>query len=112
MFLEGIDFANARVPDADLFQMDARQIPFREEFDVIGAFDVFEHIDQDQTVLEQMHAAVKPGGGIIVTVPQHRWLWSMVDEYSFHRRRYRRMELLQKVKAAGFEVAPAGLVAG
>ena len=104
MFLEGIDFANTRVRDIDIFQMDARKIPFRAEFDVIGAFDVLEHIDQDQTVLEQMHSAVKPGGGIIITVPQHRWLWSIVDEYSFHRRRYRRMDLLKKVKAAGFQV--------
>ncbi len=35
----GLAFAAQRVKSASLFQMDARHIPFREEFDVVGAFD-------------------------------------------------------------------------
>lgn len=42
------ELAAQRVPDAFLFQMDACHIPFREEFDLIGAFDVLEHIEIDQ----------------------------------------------------------------
>ena len=86
------------------FQMDARRIPFEDEFDVIGAFDVIEHIEEDEIVLRQMHQATKPGGGIVITVPQHRWLWSKNDKVSGHRRRYRRDELKDKVWRAGFEV--------
>ncbi|CAM5188564.1 hypothetical protein CDEF62S_04707 [Castellaniella defragrans] len=44
IFLAGLPFAKARLPDADLMQMDARSIPFDQEFDAIGAFDVLEHI--------------------------------------------------------------------
>jgi len=87
--------------------MDARQIPFEMEFDVIGAFDVLEHIDEDDVVLQQMFQAIKPGGGVILTVPQHRFLWSIVDEYSFHKRRYTRKKLIKKVKDAGFQVVYA-----
>jgi SAM-dependent methyltransferase len=101
---EALDFAQERVGDAALYQMDARDIPFSEEFDVIGAFDVLEHIDEDETVLAQMHAATRPGGGILVTVPQHPSLWSPYDDYAHHVRRYRRPELVDKVERAGFAV--------
>ena len=80
--------------------MDARRIPYEAEFDVIGAFDVIEHIYEDAAVLQQMHRAVRPGGGIIVTVPQHRFLWSKQDEFSCHFRRYTRGELMSKVSCA------------
>jgi len=104
IFTEGLAFAQQRTANVSLFQMDARCIPFEEEFDVIGAFDVLEHIEEDGDVLGQMFKATKLGGGIVLTVPQHRFLWSFVDEYSFHKRRYTRMELLEKVKRAGFDL--------
>lgn len=101
----GLAFAARRAPGAELFQMDARRIPYRDEFDVVGAFDVIEHIEEDEHVLREMFAACHPGGGIIVTVPQHPWLWSYRDEFTHHRRRYRCRDLLRKLAAAGFERA-------
>ncbi|MBC7293248.1 MAG: class I SAM-dependent methyltransferase, partial [Thermoleophilia bacterium] len=103
-FLHGLAYAAKRIPDAELYQMDATNIPFREEFDIVGAFDVLEHIDDDERALRQMFRACKPGGGIVVTVPQHPFLWSRTDEYAHHKRRYTRAELLRKVEGAGFEV--------
>ncbi len=104
VFSDGLVFAGQRLPGVALFQMDARRIPFEDEFDVIGAFDVLEHVDDDAEVLQQMFQAVTPGGGIVLTVPQHRWLWSAVDDYSFHKRRYAREALLEKIQRAGFQV--------
>jgi SAM-dependent methyltransferase len=104
VFREGLAFAAERVPSAELFQMDARRIPFQGEFDVIGAFDVIEHIEEDDEVLREMYGAIKPGGGIILTVPQHRWLWSDTDVYARHKRRYSRRELKSKAESAGFRV--------
>jgi len=100
----GLPFVRQKVESADIFQMDARRIPFREEFDVIGAFDVIEHIEEDEEVLAQIYNACKPCGGVIITVPQHPWLWSEVDAFSCHKRRYTRKELVGKIKAAGFEI--------
>ena len=100
----GLKFASKRVPKATLFQMDARNIPFKEEFEVIGAFDVLEHILEDETVLEQMYKALKPGGGLILTVPQHKFLWSKVDEFAYHVRRYNLKELKTKVESCGFKM--------
>lgn len=84
--------------------MDARRIPCAEEFDVIGAYDVLEHIVEDETVLGEMRRALKPGGGSVITVPQHPWLWSHQDEYACHVPRYRVGELRDKVVRAGFHV--------
>lgn len=102
LFTEALAFARERVRDAALYQMDARDIPFYEEFDVIGAFDVLEHIPEDEGVLAQMHAAIRTGGGVLITVPQHPCLWSPYDDYARHVRRYRRAELVEKVERAGF----------
>ena len=104
IFGDGLVFAQARLPGVNLYQMDAREIPFEREFDVIGAFDVLEHIAEDDAVLGQMFRATRPGGGLLVTVPQHRFLWSAIDEHSMHQRRYSRAELRIKVEQAGFRI--------
>lgn len=104
IFDTGLSFARRRLPNIRLFQLDARSIPFSAEFDAIGAFDVIEHIREDEQVLAQLFQALKPGGGILLTVPQHAFLWSGVDELAHHQRRYSRRELVEKVQRAGFTV--------
>jgi SAM-dependent methyltransferase len=100
----GLAHVQHRVPGAVLFQMDARRIPFTDEFDVIGAFDVLEHVQEDELVLMEMFRAATRGGGIAITVPQHRFLWSGVDSAAGHVRRYEARELVEKVARAGFQV--------
>ncbi|HQT26790.1 MAG TPA: methyltransferase domain-containing protein, partial [Burkholderiales bacterium] len=102
--VSGLGFAASRVKDAQFIQMDARAMPFREEFDFVGAFDVLEHIVEDEAVLSSMHQSLKPGGGILLTVPQHPFLWSEQDVAACHVRRYREGELKRKLEKAGFEV--------
>src|SRR5439155_11421755 len=62
VFSAGLTFAAQRLPGVELFQMDARRIPFTEEFDVIGAFDVLEHVKEDSEVLSQMYQATRKRG--------------------------------------------------
>lgn len=104
LYSSALPYVAKRLKEATLFQMDARKIPFREEFDVIGAFDVLEHIEQDTVVLSSIYRALRRGGGIIVTVPQHPFLWSQFDEYSHHVRRYSANELKTKIESAGFKI--------
>ncbi len=102
--LDALRYARARVRDVELLQLDIRSLPFERHFDLISAFDVLEHLDDDQHVLQEMRKAVRDGGGLLVTVPQHPELWSRVDDFSRHRRRYRRRELIDRVQRAGFSV--------
>ena len=104
IFIAGLPFAAARVPSASFAQMDARRLPYTAEFDVVGAFDVIEHIEEDVDALENLKRAVKPGGGVIISVPQHKWLWSEIDKQSFHFRRYERRDLHEKIEGVGLEV--------
>lgn len=68
---------------------------------------MIEHIAEDELVLREMRRATAPGGGALIAVPQHPWLWSDADEYGGHKRRYRRAELLRKVTDAGFTPSEA-----
>jgi SAM-dependent methyltransferase len=104
LFTQGLTFAASRVPGASFVQMDARRMPYVDEFDVAAAFDVIEHIEEDTEVLQGLHAAIKSGGGLLIAVPQHPWLWSSVDDYGCHVRRYTADELHNKIENAGFEI--------
>jgi SAM-dependent methyltransferase len=101
LYLEALEFAKLRLPECRLYQMDAMQIAFDDEFDVIGSFDVLEHIHNDRKALQQIAIALRKKGGLILTVPQHPFLWSDFDEGSHHVRRYKKAELIERVKEAG-----------
>ena len=69
LFQEGLSVARQRWPNIRLMQADARALPFDSEFDLVAAFDVLEHIDDDTRALAELRTVVRPGGGLIVTVP-------------------------------------------
>ncbi len=92
------------VPGAAILRADARALPFAEAFDVVGSFDVVEHIDEDREVMASLRDVVRPGGGVIVSVPQHEWLWSQRDVRLHHKRRYTRSTLRALVEGSGLEV--------
>lgn len=103
-FDAGLEHARKRVPKAHLMQLDATTLNDVDRYDVIGAFDVIEHIEDDEIVLSNLARAIRSGGSLVLTVPQHRWLWSAVDEYACHVRRYTRTELIAKVQNAGLQI--------
>jgi SAM-dependent methyltransferase len=101
----GLRYARKRLPpEVELVQMDARHIPGLDVFDLTGAFDVIEHIADDEGVVRGMRAVTRTGGGTIIAVPQHPWMWSRADDVAHHQRRYRRGELEAKLRRNGFEV--------
>ena len=104
IYLHGLRYARMRLPQIDFIQLDATTMPFTSEFDVIGAFDVLEHIDADETAMARVQQALTPGGLFLVTVPQYPSMWSGLDELVHHKRRYRRSDLRSKLARAGFDV--------
>jgi len=104
IYLAGLRYARVALPGINFIQLDATAMPFREAFDVVGAFDVLEHIEADEHTMRGVHQALKPGGVFVVTVPQYQWMWSRLDEIVKHKRRYGRSELVGKLQQTGFDV--------
>jgi SAM-dependent methyltransferase len=83
-------------------------IPFAgQQFDVVAALDVLEHVAEEHAALVAMRAKLRRGGCLLLTVPAFKWLWSRHDEASNHRRRYSKSALIRQVREAGFEIAHA-----
>jgi SAM-dependent methyltransferase len=105
IYLHGLRYARTRLPQIEFIQLDATTMAFSDAFEAIGAFDVLEHIDADETAMARVHDALVPGGVFLVTVPQYPSMWSRLDELVHHKRRYTRGDLTAKLSRAGFEVA-------
>ena len=72
--------------------------------DYIYSINVFEHIEDDEGCLKQLHTKLKPGGTLLIYVPAFKLLWTQMDNDVGHVRRYRRQDLREKVRLAGFRI--------
>ena len=100
----GLHVAAKRLARTSLMQFDATRIPFESEFDAIGAFDVIEHIRDDNKVLSSMASALRPGGVLLLTVPQHPFWSGPADVSARHERRYTSAGLVKQVTEIGLKV--------
>jgi SAM-dependent methyltransferase len=106
--LAGLRHARKRLPDVEFLQLDALKMPFDSAYDAVGMFDVLEHIDEDVTAIRNVHKILVPGGLFFISVPQYSWMWSKADDEAFHKRRYSRKELKEKLHQSGFRVLYCG----
>ena len=65
-------------------------------YDMICAFDVIEHIEDDNKAVEEIYRVLKPKGKYFITVPAFQSLWSNHDLVNHHFRRYKK-KLLNKL---------------
>ena len=101
----GVEYCRTAFPQFEVRQGDIpADVPSDGLLDVVTAFDVIEHIDDDQGALESFRAALQPGGRAVVTVPALSWLWSDHDIVNGHKRRYTRDMLVRAFERSGFEV--------
>ncbi|HEY4516889.1 MAG TPA: class I SAM-dependent methyltransferase [Candidatus Paceibacterota bacterium] len=77
---------------------------FATHYDLIGLFDVVEHIERDGDFLVRMREALKEGGRLAITVPAFPFLWSIHDVSHGHFRRYTKASLRAVVEASGYTV--------
>lgn len=105
IYLKGLLYAKKTLPGVDFIQFDVTHGQLGEEFDIIVAFDVIEHIENDVAAILNIHKMLHKGGCLIITVPQHMFLWSRLDEIVKHKRRYSRRELMAKLQDNGFDIS-------
>jgi 2-polyprenyl-3-methyl-5-hydroxy-6-metoxy-1,4-benzoquinol methylase len=105
VYLKGLMQAKKSFPHIEFVQFDVSQGAIGIEFDMICAFDVIEHINDDTKALSNIYRMLKPNGVVLLSVPQHMFLWSHLDELVKHKRRYSKRELRAKLKESGFHVS-------
>jgi SAM-dependent methyltransferase len=103
LWFDGLRFAQQRSA-GPLVQGDVRHCPFGKPFQLIGMFDVLEHIPQELETLTALRDALAPEGRLLLTVPAHQYLWSYFDEAAQHCRRYSSRDIRARLSEAGFEV--------
>ncbi len=77
---------------------------FRNAYDIVGLFDVLEHIEHDEAFLTNAHAGITKGGVLTLTVPAFPFLWSIHDEQKHHFRRYTRRSVTEVLQKTGYRV--------
>ena len=93
----GLDIRFGALPD---------DLPFDDRrYDLIGLFDVLEHVEDDSASLAALAGRLKTGGRILVTVPAFPFLWSKHDVRHHHFRRYTRASLAEAARQAGLKVS-------
>ncbi|MDB5713470.1 MAG: class SAM-dependent methyltransferase [Sphingomonadales bacterium] len=73
-------------------------------YDMVALLDVLEHVEDDIAALKGIMKCLKPGGKILVTVPQYQWLWSSHDVANHHFKRYSKKSLSDAAAACGLEM--------
>lgn len=89
---------------AEVFTRDSDLESRVEYFDLVGAFDVVEHMEDDTKFAQRLCRVLKKGGLLVATVPAFQSLWSAHDIEHHHFRRYSRRTLQALLTSAGFEV--------
>ena len=77
-------------------------------YDLIGAFDVIEHIHDDRAALQAIARKLRPGGELVLTVPAHPWMWSAHDVVNHHKRRYSKRSLETLIRASPLRLVAIG----
>jgi ubiquinone/menaquinone biosynthesis C-methylase UbiE len=98
--------ANCRDRGLDCVSLaDVTALPFADEqFNVVIAIDVLEHVEDDAAAILEINRVTKPGGKVILTVPAFQMLWSRRDVQCHHHRRYLRDDFRGRVQRGGFKV--------
>ena len=80
-------------------------LPFGDRvFDLVCAFDVIEHVENDRQVFGEVSRVLKDDGVLILSVPLHVNLWTEFDDWVGHARRYAPADLLAIMKAHRLEI--------
>lgn len=96
--------AEARVGPLGRLLADVDDLAPDEQFDIICAFEVIEHLEGDRELVARWCTRLVPGGRLLVSVPAHQRRFAAYDTVAGHLRRYSRQQLASLAEGAGLTV--------
>jgi len=73
-----------------------------ESIDYVYTLNVLEHVPDDGALVRAVFSRLRKGGRLFIFVPAFPILWSRLDDYVEHQRRYRRAAMVAMLHRAGF----------
>jgi SAM-dependent methyltransferase len=106
--VEALRFARSRGVAA-VACCDALSVPIASNsVDLVLAFDILEHVEDDAGALDELTRVLKPGGAAAIHVPAWPRLWSAHDEALEHKRRYTRKSFSVLLAKSNLEIEHLG----
>jgi ubiquinone/menaquinone biosynthesis C-methylase UbiE len=106
-----VSLARAHVPDGDFQTGDADNLNYDDaQFDVVLMTEVLEHLSDPVLALTQLKRVLKPGGWLLMTVPNRDWMrydWYLSNRKAYQPvddKWYRVNEVQKYLKEAGFDI--------
>jgi SAM-dependent methyltransferase len=95
----------ARERGISVVRADARELPVKDSAcDLVTAFDILEHIEEDYLAAAEIARVLRPGGVALIAVPCDMALWSAHDDAVGHVRRYSHASLADLAEKAGLAI--------
>lgn len=107
---EALDYCRKRGSQR-VQEASAERLPFPDRhFGLVTAFDVIEHIADDDGALREWNRVLAPSGTLLIYTPALPWLYGEHDRIVQHQRRYYKGQLVERVQRAGFRLLHASYV--
>jgi 2-polyprenyl-3-methyl-5-hydroxy-6-metoxy-1,4-benzoquinol methylase len=103
-FTKRIIKENNYTGDVYVLDLTKAKVLGENKFDTILCLDVLEHISDDELAIKNLYYILKKNGHLIASVPALRFLYGIRDKKIGHYRRYGRDELIEKLRASGFDI--------
>ena len=114
-FITGFDFSNKAV---EIAQQRIHNFKWKKHiritknikdiahssYDIVMAFEVLEHIKDDELEIDNWLSYIKPGGSLILSVPAHMSKWNASDIWAGHYKRYEKNELIKMFEKRNIEI--------
>jgi glycosyltransferase involved in cell wall biosynthesis/precorrin-6B methylase 2 len=108
LYLHALRNRFLRTPSVSVCQLDpedpAEYRQWDSQFESALCVNVLESVEDPEGVLKSLNGCLKPGGALVVLVPQGPGLFSSLDRGMRHKRRFQAAQLRTMLEAAGFQV--------
>jgi glycosyltransferase involved in cell wall biosynthesis len=108
LYLHALRNRFLRTPSVTVCQLDPESPAdfeiWRGQFESVLCVNLLETVDNPKAVLRSMTSCLKPGGSLVVLVPQGSGLYGTLDRGMGHKRRFDAAEMAAMLSELGFRV--------